>query len=210
MRLVAPRSRKLAIAVAITGSLTLVSAAARADEPPETGKLGLSLGAAATRFEQGTGSPPPCCYEREDWHTWGPEVQAKALYRLKPWLFPSLELGFGFLSGTAGDPAERLRITQRTLRASPAAVFHFGGRVFLEPRVALHVVRIDARFEEILTFKRNSESADHYVGAGLGLSVGFQVKPRWALGIDAHRGFLIGPGDFNNFDGYGVFARYSP
>lgn len=210
MPLVAPRSRTFALVVAITGSFSLVSADARADEPPQTGRLGLSLGAAATRFQQGTGSPPPCCYEREDWHTWGPEVQAKALYRVKPWLWPSLELGFGFLSGTAGDPAERLRITQRTLRASPAAVFHFGGRLFVEPRVALHFVRIDARFEEILTFKRNSDAADHYVGAGLGLSVGVQLKPKWALGLDAHQSFLIGPGDVNNFDGYGVFARFTP
>lgn len=207
---VLPRFQTALVLLAVTASCALGAATARADEAPAPGRFGLQLGAAASRFEQGTGSPPPCCYEREDWHTWGPEVQARALYRVKPWLWPSLELGFGFLSGTAGEPAERLRITQRTLRASPAAVFHFGDRVFLEPRVALHFVRIDARFEEILTFKRNSESADHYVGAGVGLSVGFQLKPKWALGLDAHRSFLIGPGDVNNFDGYGLFARFTP
>lgn len=188
----------------------LPASVARADEAPAPGRLGLSLGAAATRFEQAGGSPPPCCYEREDWHAWGPEIQARATYRAKPWLLPGLELGFGFLSGSAGEPVERLRITQRTLRASPMLAFRFGERFFIEPRVALHVARIDGRFEQNLTFVRTKDTADHYFGAGLGLSLGFQLKPRWALALDAHRSFLLGPGDFNGFDGYGAFVRYSP
>ena len=171
-------SRSHLLFLAVASSCVLSASPAGAEET--SGPLRLSLGAAATRFQQGSGSPPPCCYEREDWRTWGPEVQARALYQAKPWLLPGIELGFGFLFGTHGVPVERLRVTQRTLRASPTLAFHFGGRVFLEPRVALHYVRIDARFEQLLTFRRTTEETDNYFGAGAGLSLGFNAAPRWA------------------------------
>jgi hypothetical protein len=113
-------------------------------EPVSRFRLGLGLG--ITRFAVQTGAPPPCCREREQWKTLGPELSVRGSVELLSWLHAGLDAGVGLWIGGDRSLYRDLDVILMTLRFTPHVGLSFGREILVRPRLGMDFLSMEGTY----------------------------------------------------------------
>lgn len=172
--------------------------------------LSVAVGAEYATFQQGSGAPPLCCGERDDWRVHGAGGSLQVGYALASWLMPNVELGLAYGTGDDdfGWPGDT-RVELTTNRAVTRIDFLIGGRLAFVPHLGWYWIQAFGTFESDNPRMR-FQGDDLFMGPGVGVGLDYRLSEAISLRLDASGAFVSSNADGSNWETVSFKAVWWP